>query len=93
MGFMIFWLSIVGLVCAGILVLKFLNFGKVIQDGFSPAFLIPFGIFLYRYLLAIFGFKPERYKSREFLSQLLEEQEIVENEYLNNRKGCLPKEY
>jgi len=70
--FMTFWLGIVGVVCISTLLAGLLQFREVLQNGFSPMFLIPFGMFAFGWLLSYFGFKRESNKSKEFLARLLE---------------------
>ena len=66
------WMAIVGLFCAGLLLAGFLNFKQIVEHGFSPAFLIPFGMFIFGYLLISISFKKESKKSQQFLATLLD---------------------
>lgn len=70
--FISFWLGIVGLVCIGMLLAGLSHFRQLLQNGFSPMFLIPFGMFAFGCLLTYFAFKVESKKSKEFLATLLE---------------------
>ncbi|MFN0082087.1 MAG: hypothetical protein ACKVOM_06175 [Ferruginibacter sp.] len=69
------WLGIVGLVCLGIILVGLIQFKQVLQNGFSPMILIPFGMFLFGCLLTTLPFKAESKKSKEFLDRLFEGQE------------------
>lgn len=75
--FISLWLGIVGLVCLGILLIGLIQFKQVLQNGFSPMILIPFGMFLFGCLLITLAFKAESKKSKKFLQQLFEGQEIL----------------
>lgn len=66
------WMVLVGLVCVGLLLGGLLNFRQIIERGFSPAFLIPFGMFIFGYLLISISFKKESKKSKQFLATLLD---------------------
>jgi hypothetical protein len=70
--FISFWLGIVGLVCLGTLLIGLLQFRQILQNGFSPMILIPFGMFAFGCLLTHFAFKGESKNSKEFLATLLE---------------------
>jgi hypothetical protein len=70
--FISFWLGIVGLVCLGTLLVGLLQFRQILQNGFSPMLLIPFGMFAFGCLLTHFAFKGESKNSKEFLATLLE---------------------
>ena len=72
--FISLWLGIVGVVCLGIILVGLIKFKQVIQNGFSPMLLIPFGMFLFGWLLITFSFKAESKKSKEFLERLFEGQ-------------------
>ena len=72
--FGILWLGIVGVVCLGMILLAVLKIQQVLQDGFSPLVLIPFGLFIFGYSLFYFGFKHESEQSKEFLINLFEAQ-------------------
>lgn len=76
MVFMFFWLGIVGLVCLGILIMGIIQIRELLQHGFSPVVLIPFGMFALGSLLFTFAFKAESKKAKSFLSDLLEGQEV-----------------
>jgi hypothetical protein len=73
--FMSLWLGIVGLVCLGIVLAGLFQFRQVLQNGFSPMILIPFGMLLFGCLLTTFAFKPESKKSKDFLVALFEGEE------------------
>jgi hypothetical protein len=70
--FISFWLGVVGLACIGTLFMGLLQFGQILRNGFSPIFLLPFGMFVFGYLLVYVGFKVESKKSKIFLANLLE---------------------
>jgi hypothetical protein len=70
--FISFWLGIVGLVCIGMLSAGLLQFKQILQNGFSPMLLIPFGMFAFGCLLTHFAFKGESKNSKEFLARILE---------------------
>ena len=70
--FMGMWLGTVGIACIVILVATILTFPDIFQQGFSPASLIPFGMFIFGYLLVTLGFKYESSTSKEFLKTLFE---------------------
>lgn len=70
--FISFWLGIVGLVCIGTLLAGLLQIKQILQNGFSPILLIPFGMFAFGCLLTHFAFKGESKNSKEFLAILLE---------------------
>lgn len=75
MFFLIFgslWMAIVGLFCAGFLLGGLLNLKQIVEHGFSPAFLMPFGMFIFGYLLISISFKKESKKSQQFLATLLD---------------------
>ena len=73
--FISLWLGIVGLICFGIILVGLIQFKQVLQNGFSPMILIPFGFFLFGFLLINLAFKAESKKSKEFLDRLFEAQE------------------
>jgi hypothetical protein len=73
--FFSFWIGIVTLVCLAIAVAAIAQFRKILENGFSPAILIPFGMFIFGSLLITMGFKSESRDSKEFLRKLLEGQE------------------
>ena len=73
--FICFWLGVVGLVCLEIIVSALSQIRQILQHGFSPIALLPFGMFLFGCLLTIFAFKTESKKSKKFLEQLLSGQE------------------
>jgi hypothetical protein len=71
LAFMSIWLGIMALL--GITV-----FAGQIIDGRSPAVsLIPFGMFAFGYGMMIFPFNYERNRSKKFLADLLEGEELV----------------
>ncbi len=70
--FISFWLGIVGLVCIGMLIAGLLQLKQILQNGFSPMLLIPYGMFAFGCLLTHFAFKGESEKSKEFLARLFE---------------------
>jgi hypothetical protein len=73
--FISLWLGVVGLVCLGIILVGLIQFKQVLQNGFSPMILIPFGMFLFGCLLTTLAFKAESKKSKEFLNRIFEGQE------------------
>lgn len=73
--FISLWLGIVGLVCVGIILAGIFQFKNLLQNGFSPMTLIPFGMFFFGCLLITLGFKAESKKSKEFLERVFEVQE------------------
>jgi len=75
--FISLWLGIVGIVCLGIILVGIIQFKHVLQNGFSPMILIPFGMFLFGWMLTTLAFKAESRKSREFLERLFETQETL----------------
>ena len=70
--FMAVWLGTVGIACIVILVAAILTLPDIFQQNFSPAILIPFGLFIFGYLLVTLGFKYESSTSKEFLKTLFE---------------------
>ena len=70
--FMSVWLGIIGLACIGILLIGIVRFGQILQEGFSPMLLVPFGMFAFGCVLIHFGFKSESKNSKLFLAKLLE---------------------
>lgn len=73
--FISLWLGIVGLACLEIILAGLFQFRHVLQIGFSPMLLIPFGMFLFGCLLTTLAFKAESKKSKEFLERLFDGQE------------------
>ncbi len=74
--FISIWLSVVGFACLAIIFGGFFSSKNISQNGFSPAILIPFIMFLFGSLLTYFAFKVESKKSKKFLANLLEEENI-----------------
>jgi hypothetical protein len=72
LAFITFWLGTVGLVCIGIIIAGLFKFKQILQTGFSPMILIPFGMFAFVYLMTILTFKYESKISTQFLLNLLE---------------------
>ncbi len=70
--FMLIWFSAVALVCLVIIFVAIMRFKHIIQNGFSPSFLIPFAMLFIFYLMAYFGFKLESKKSIQFFEGLLD---------------------
>lgn len=75
LAFISLWLGIVGLVCLGTIVAGVIQFKHHLRDGFSPAVLVPFGMFLLGYLLTILSFKAESKNAKYFLERLFEGQQ------------------
>jgi len=73
--FISLWLGIVGLVCLGIILVGLFQIRQILQNGFSPMILLPFGMFFFGCLLTTLAFKAESKKSKEFLEKLLDGQE------------------
>jgi hypothetical protein len=73
--FMFFWLGVVGLVCLGGIIIFIAHFKQILHNGFSPAAVIPYGMFAFGYLLCTLSFKYESKKSKAFLANLLEGEE------------------
>jgi hypothetical protein len=73
--FISLWLGIVGIVCLGTILAGLFQFKQVLQNGFSPIILIPFGMFLFGCLLTTLAFKAESKKSKDFLKRIFEGQE------------------
>lgn len=69
--FMSFWLGLTGLVCIGILLNGIFQFRQILQNGFSPAFIIPFLMFAFGSGLFLYGFKSESIQSKQFLADLV----------------------
>lgn len=68
--FMTLWLGLVGLLCLGILISGILQLKQILKTGFSPASLIPFGMFAFGYSLIFFGYRFEAQKTKDFLIKL-----------------------
>ncbi len=75
--FISLWLGIVGLFCLGIVLTALFQIRQILENGFSPIILIPFGMFLFGYLLTTLGFKAESKNSKEFLARLLDGDESI----------------
>jgi len=69
--FMTFWLGAVGIACVGIIISGISQFKQSKVQGFSPAILIPFAMFVFGYGLLILSYRAESHKSKAFLKQLL----------------------
>jgi hypothetical protein len=74
--FMTFWLGAVGLVCLGTIIFVIMNFKQLLEGGLSPFALIPFGMFAFGYALLTIAYKSESKKSKAFLEQLLEAEDV-----------------
>jgi hypothetical protein len=74
--FLSFWLTIVGLVCLGILFAAIADLQKISEQGFHPIILMPFGMFLFGYGLIMFGYKRESKISKKSLIDLFDGEEI-----------------
>jgi len=75
--FMSFWLGIIGLVCIGITLVAIVDIKDVLHGQFSPGALIPFGMFVFGFLLMTFSFKGEAKESKDFLIRLFDAQETM----------------
>lgn len=75
--FMSLWLGAVGLACIGMLLRGLFQIRQILQTGFSPMLLIPFGMFIFGCLLTILAFKEESKKSKKNLATLLSGQEKI----------------
>lgn len=73
--FMAIWLGLTGFVCLIILVSAITHWEQVLQNGFSPPSLIPFGMFAFGSGLLYFAFKAESKVSKRFLADLLKAKE------------------
>ena len=73
--FSILWLSTVGLACLGILIGGISHLKQILKSGFSPAILIPFGMFLFGCALVTIPFKLETRVSGKFLIELFEQEQ------------------
>ncbi|WPV63976.1 hypothetical protein [Chitinophaga sp. LS1] len=65
------WLFMVLVGCVAVL-------GASINDGFEPVMLIPFGMFVFGCLLFTIPYKLEAKKTKRFLAELLEAEEVKE---------------
>lgn len=74
------WLGFMGLACVGIILIGLFKLQHILQNGFSPFFLIPFGMFIFGCVLTTLAFKAESKKAKAFLVQLFEAEE---NNYLS----------
>lgn len=70
--FAILWLSVVGIVCIGIILSYIFLANNLSKIQFSPAILVPFGMFIFGCLLFTIPFKIESKKAKEFLNKLFE---------------------
>jgi len=75
--FISFWLGTVGLLCVSMLLVGLLQIKQLLKTGFSPMVLIPFGMFIFGYLLTTLAFKAESSKSKKFLTTLLDAHETT----------------
>ena len=71
-GFMIFWLGIVGVICMAIIINLLQRLNEIMNHKITPGAFIPFIMFVFGYLLIYFGFKVESKKSKAFLINLFE---------------------
>lgn len=69
--FMAIWLGMTGLVCIGIIVAGIAQSRQILDNGFSPAVIIPFVMFAFGSGLTLFAFKSESIESKGFLADLL----------------------
>jgi hypothetical protein len=74
--FISLWMGFVTITCLGIIIIGIIKFNYFIQHGVSPAILIPFVLFVFGSCLTYFAFKPESKKSKEFLANLLQGEEV-----------------
>ncbi len=78
--FMSVWLGIVGIVCLWMIITAFIHIreiGQIFEGGFSPIIFVPFVMFIVGSSITYFGFKFESKKSKEFLADLLEGEEVT----------------
>jgi len=73
--FIVAWLSIVGIVCSGIVIGQILQVTGKFTVKFSPMLFIPFAMFIFGCLLTYFAFNKERNIAKQFLARLLEGKE------------------
>ena len=78
--FMSFWLGVVGLIFLLLLMAELFKAKGIVQDNFLLGIATTFILFLFGWSLSYFGFKYESKKSKAFLSELLEGQEVKSNE-------------
>lgn len=71
------WLGIVTLACILLILAGLIQFKQLIEHGFSPAFLVPFGMFIFGCLIFLIPFKIESKKSRKFLTALLNAEDNI----------------
>lgn len=74
--FMAIWLGVMGLACIVTLAIGIIKVKQILETGFSPMVLTPFGGFIFGYLLTVIAFKKESKIAKEFLLSLLNGQEI-----------------
>lgn len=75
--FLYSWIGVIGIICAGILLICILQFRQVLQSGIPLILLLPFAMFAVGCFLTIVPFKREIKRSKQFLAQLLDGQEIT----------------
>ena len=73
--FMGFWLGIVGVICLVLTIEAFRQRDELLAQGVPPVALVPFGMFVFGYMLLLLAYKTESRKSKAFLTQLLEAEE------------------
>lgn len=72
--FISLWLGFVGLFCLGIIAAGLIHFKEVLQNGFSPILLLPFGMFIFGCVLTTVAFTAENKKTKRHLAELLKAQ-------------------
>ncbi len=70
--FAILWLGVVGVICLGTILAYIFLSNTQSKIQFSPAILVPFGMFIFGSLLFTIPFKIESKKAKEFLDKLFE---------------------
>jgi hypothetical protein len=74
--FMVVWLGTVGSMCLGIIITGSLPLERRLFKALSDPEFTPFGMFIFGCLLAIIPFKIESKKSKRFLANLFDGQEV-----------------
>lgn len=74
--FMAIWFSATGLGCVATATVAIGNLKKGMRDELDPLFLIPFVMFAFGYGLIMFGYKREAKRSKKFLIDLFQAEEV-----------------